>query len=614
LDHLVALLLAPLAVWVVLSGLDDCVIDVAAAIAWLRLFAAPSPDDRELASAPPRRMAVYVAAWREHRVIQSMLDSNLARLRYPCFDFFVGAYPNDAPTLAAIREAMKRHPNVHLALCPHDGPTSKADCLNWIYQRMLLFEEERGVRFDMIVTHDAEDIIDPDALTWLNYYAQRYDMIQIPVLALPTPLRELTHGVYCDEFSEYQHRDMMARSLMSGFIPSNGVGTGFSRRALDMLATVYSNRIFEPVCLTEDYENGFRVARLGLPQKFIPVHIRQGRVIATREYFPRSFRSAVRQRTRWITGIALQSWEFHSFGETLSHLYWFWRDRKSLIGNIVGPLTNLFFVYGLATLSWSLSMGSEWRLGREAAWSAPVAAAGLALQCLHTTIRMASSARVYGFRYAAAAPVRILFGNWVNCVASCRAIAGYASARLRGEPLRWLKTEHAYPSRAALLDDRKRLGEVLTGGGWISPAQLDRALATLHSGRRLGEHLIALGDLTEEDLYVALALQNRLAIGIPDLPVISLAVTRSFPAAVARRWRILPFRIAAGELYLAGPELPGEEMQEEIRRFSSLEIRFHLVTPSDYDRLAARYLADAGLSSTSPRALAAISGHGGYQR
>ena len=59
---------------------------------------------------------------------------------------------------------MKRHPNVHLAVCPHDGPTSKADCLNWIYQRMILYEEEHGVQFDIIVTHDAEDIIDPDAL------------------------------------------------------------------------------------------------------------------------------------------------------------------------------------------------------------------------------------------------------------------------------------------------------------------------------------------------------------------------------------------------------------------------------------------------------------------
>jgi hypothetical protein len=54
---------------------------------------------------------------------------------------------------------------------------------------------------------------------------------------------------------------------------------------------------------------------------------------------------------------------------------------------------------------------------------------------------------------------------------------------------------------------------------------------------------------------------------------------------------VLPFRIAAGELYVAGSELPDDEMQKEIRQFSSLEIRFQLVTPRDYEELARQYLA-----------------------
>ena len=39
------------------------------------------------------------------------------------------------------------------------------------------------------------------------------------------------------------------------------------------------------------------------------------------------------------------------------------------------------------------------------------------------------------------------------------------------------------------------------------------------------------------------------------------------------------FRIAAGEIHVAGSDLPGEEMQKDIRRFSSLDMRFQLVTP-----------------------------------
>ena len=57
--------------------------------------------------------------------------------------------------------------------------------------------------FEVIVTHDAEDLIHPDSLRWINHYMQEYDMVQVPVLPLPTPGRRLTHGVYCDEFAEF---------------------------------------------------------------------------------------------------------------------------------------------------------------------------------------------------------------------------------------------------------------------------------------------------------------------------------------------------------------------------------------------------------------------------
>jgi len=586
-DHWVAALLVPLAFWVLINGLDDFFIDVAALAGHIRHRA---PAESDLDSAPQRRMAIFVACWHEHKVIRKMIENNAEKLNYGPVDFFVGVYPNDAPTLAAAREALKDHPNVHLSICPHDGPTSKADCLNWIYQRMLLREDETGDRFDMILTHDSEDIIDPDALRWINYYAQWNDMVQIPVLALPKQLKYLTYGVYCDEFTEYQYKDMMARQTLGGFIPSNGVGTGFSRKALEMLAAAHSNRIFEPGCLTEDYENGFRVRKLGLPQQFIPIHIRNGRPIATREYFPHEFGLAVRQRSRWVTGINLQSWEFHGFRETLDHLYWFWRDRKGLVGNLVTPLTNIVFVYGAITWSWAVAHHAPWGLAREASSIERAGLAGLTLQAMHTILRMGLASRIYGPAFAALVPLRVLIANWINCFATSRAIWSYTKCKLGGKPLRWVKTEHAYPNRAALMSNRKSLREILVGSQWLTQEELAEALASKPENRRLGEHLITLGLLSEEELYTALSLQNNLPLGKPEPEEVSKPITRSLPAAIARKWKVLPFRIAAGELYVAGSELPDEAMHTELRRFSSLEIRFHLVTPADYDELANQYL------------------------
>jgi adsorption protein B len=520
-----------------------------------------------------------------------MVDNNATQLKYPRVEFFVGAYPNDKLTIAAIEQTIARHPNVHLALTPHDGPTSKADNLNWIYQRMLLHEQEHGVRFDMVLTHDAEDLIDPDGLRWINYYAQWNDMVQIPVLALPTPFCYLSHGVYCDEFAEFQFKDMPARQLLGGFIPSNGVGTGFSRRALERIAEIYSNRIFEPACMTEDYENGFRIKRLGLPQKFIPIHFRYGRPVATREFFPLHFKMSVRQKTRWIMGITLQSWEYHSARETFLHFYWFWRDRKALAGNLLTPLANVLFVFGFATWAWSRATHHEWLFGRDLSRFNTIYWTGLSVQALQTTIRAICSARIYGWKFACGVPLRVIVANVINCVATSRAICIYANARLHRRPLRWVKTEHAYPNRAALLAQRRRLGEILTGSQWITTAQLESALESKPPERRLGEHLLLLGLITEQDLYTALSLQYNLPLGKPEPDAVSLRITRALPAVVAKRLRILPFRIAGGELYIAGPELPDEEMNQDIRNFSSLEIRFHLVTPTEFKELAEMYLA-----------------------
>jgi adsorption protein B len=594
--HWVAGLLAPLAYWVLVNGIDDVLIDIAAIFssAQRRFSADPRhrvPTEEELDSAAPRLTAIFVATWKEHKVIQRMIDNNVTKLNYPRVEFFVGAYPNDTLTVAAIRQAMNRHTNVHLAVTPHDGPTSKADNLNWIYQRMLLHEQEHGLRFETILTHDAEDLMDPDALRWINYYAQWNDMVQIPVLAIKRPWGDLAHGVYCDEFAEFQFKDMPARQMLGGFIPSNGVGTGFSRVALETLAEKHSNCIFEPACLTEDYENGFRINRLGLPQKFVPISFRYGRPIATREFFALRFQSAVGQRSRWITGITLQSWEYHSARETLRHVYWFWRDRKSLAGNLITPLANILFVWGLSTWTWSRATHHEWLLAHEISRFYPIYMIGLSIQVLQTAVRTGCSARIYGWRFACGVPLRVVVANAINCAATSRAIFSYTNAKIRHRPLGWVKTDHAYPNRAALMTERRRLREVLAGSGWISRTQLETALASRPTGRRLGEHLVSLGMISEQDLYTALSLQNNLPLGKPEPEAVSLPVTRSIPATIARRWRLLPFRIAGGELYVAGSELPGEQMHRDIRHFSSLEIRFHLVTPTEFEELAEAYLA-----------------------
>ena len=511
-------------------------------------------------------------------MIARMLEHNLAALRYANYHFFAGAYANDDATQDAVRSVADRFPNVHLAACPHDGPTSKADCLNWIYQHVGLFEERTNQRFDLIVTHDAEDLIHPEELRVMNAYAGRYDFIQIPVLALQTPLAALTHGVYCDEFAEYHSRDMVVRSEFGCFVPSAGVGTGYRREALEKLAASEANRVFEPTALTEDYENGLRLHRLGCSQVFVPLTRTKGPrpdFIATRELFPHNWKAALRQRTRWVTGIALQSWERFGWRGSAGEVYWLWRDRKGLIGSPLSVLANAIFFYGLATALWT----------RATPLGARLSVAALAFQLLRLGVRMGCVARIYGVGFSLGVPARVFYANLLNAAATFGALYQYLSARLRHRPLVWLKTDHAYPTRATLLAHRRRLGEILVGSGKVTAAALRHALETRPSGVRLGAQLVRLGHLRENDLYEALSLQQGLPLARLGPDDVERNSVRVLPSAVARNWRVLPFRVADGRLFVAGPDLPSPEMNAALRTFTALEIRFHLVTPSDYNSL-----------------------------
>jgi bacteriophage N4 adsorption protein B len=589
-DAAVAHCLFPLALIILISGLDDLALDAIYVWAWVRrrlpaipAVAVPADGTYE------KTIAIFVPLWHEHAVIAGMVEHNASAINYGNYHFFIGAYPNDDPTLDAVRDLEARFPRVHLAVCPHNGPTSKADCLNWIYQRMLLFEEHHDTRFDIVVTHDAEDLIHPEAFSFINAYAEEYDMVQIPVLPLPTPLRDLVHGIYCDEFAEWQIKDMRVRQLMGSFVPSNGVGTGFRRRALEKLATAEHNLIFEPACLTEDYENGLRLHKLGCKQMFMPLSKHGTSTVATREFFPRTARSAIRQRSRWILGIGLQCWERNGWRGTLPERYWFWRDRKGLLGNPLSLLSNFVFLYGVLTWIAAHITGAPWGLAKYSVHPALLIAT-LAIQIVQSAVRMSCCARFYGVGFALAVPFRAVCGNWINTVATWKAVRSYTLARIRHEPLVWIKTEHAYPSRSALVEHKRKLGEILIGSGYAQEVDVRRALEMLQPGVRLGEYLVRQGAITEDELYEALSLQQSLPSGRLEPWVISSHVARALPRRIVRDWRVLPFRIASGNMFLASPEIPTDDLTRVLRGFTRLSLRFHLVTPQNFEELAASLL------------------------
>ncbi len=583
--------LVPLAIWILLSGLDDLFIGLVFLFGGRKRVAWPA--DTEFEGAPERRIAILVPVWHEHRVIGSMLERNLSAIRYHDYDIFVGVYPNDTPTIHAVTEVARRQPRVHMTSCPHPGPTSKGDCLNWLYRGIQKYEEEHEVRFELITTHDAEDLIHPDSLRLINWFARDYDMVQIPVLPLPTPGRELTHGIYCDEFAEFQSKDIPVRQRLGGFLPSNGVGTGYRRAALDRLSAGRQGRIFDPECLTEDYENGYRLHALGCSQVFVPLHFDAGVPAATREYFPRRLGAAIRQRSRWIAGIVLQGWERHGWRGPRRQLYWFWRDRKGLVGNLAAPFINLLFLYGGLSYLLSVKTGGAWPIGQELPrWLTRCSVATLWFAIFQASLRVWCCGCVYGWVFAAGVPVRMLWASVVNSAATARALRQFWKARRNRRRLQWLKTEHDYPRQVTAEKGRPRVGEILVRMRCVSMSELEEALRSLPAGIRIGEHLIYSQRITEENLYQALSFQAGIPLGLAEPAEVDRRVTRLWPAGLVRRLKALPYRVVAGELHVLTADVPSRETIRELTAMSRLEIRFRLVRPGEFEEMVRRYLPE----------------------
>ena len=388
----------------------------------------------------PGFLAILVPAWDESAVIASMLRATLDRLDYDDYRIFVGHYRNDPATAAAI--ASVADGRIEPVWVDDHGPTTKADCLNHLYDALIVHETMAGRSVKAVVLHDAEDVVHPYELRIFDALIDRAAVIQLPVLPLPDPSSRWISGHYCDEFAEAHMKELVVREAVGAAIPLAGVGCAISREPLARLAAMADGRPFAGNSMTEDYEVGLRIGALGLKTMFVRIPARPGErgVVASRGHFPSTFGCAVRQKARWLGGIALAGWDrlgwSGGFGERWMRL----RDRR-------GPLAALLLVAAYsAALLWSQIWLAE-------AMGAPIRARIDPLLVTLLTInawllawrilmRACFTAVAYGFGEGLRSIPRLVIGNVIAMLAAARAI----SLHIGGGAKRWDKTRHIFPA------------------------------------------------------------------------------------------------------------------------------------------------------------------------
>ena len=393
--------------------------------------------------------AVFIPAWQETEVIGPTLDHALDVWPDRDLRIYVGCYRNDAATIASVMTSARGDPRVRVVIVGEDGPTCKSHCLNRLYAALCEDEARSGVPAHMVVLHDAEDMVDPAALALLDYSAANYDFVQLPVMALPPSDSRWIASHYSDEFAESHAKAMTVRNVLGCAIPGAGVGCAIARPMLGQLAAQSGDGPFAQGALTEDYELGLRIAALGGRSRFLRVRTDDGRLVATRAYFPSTIESAVRQKTRWTHGIALQGWDRLGWGGSLAQHWMTLRDRR-------GPLAALLLGlgYGLVGLAMVTHFLADMGVVAPAVLSPGLKAlllvtfAGLVWRI---AMRGLFTAREYGLRQGLLAMPRVLVSNIIAIMSGRRAMLAYWRS-LKGAPVLWDKTEH---SRHPVLSLRK---------------------------------------------------------------------------------------------------------------------------------------------------------------
>ncbi len=414
-----------------LLGLDDVLVD----IGWfLKARCRDSLFTAKPLSKNAGKVAVFVAAWQESDVIGAMVSNARKQWGDGAYRIFVGCYPNDLDTQSAIEPFEDDW--VKKVVGPHDGPTSKADCLNAIWNAFLNSDDYND--FATVLLHDAEDLVHPKEIILFQSYAQDYDFLQIPVIPLPDKKSPWVAGHYLDEFAEAHQKELPFRQCLGASLPSAGTGCAISLSALAAIAKTKQGKPFDALSLTEDYELGLGLWQAGFSSRFLRMRDPDdGSLIAIRSHFPDDLFSSIRQKTRWIMGIALAGWDRVGWQGGMAEHWMRWRDRRIFLSAIV-------MIAGYSGAILAIIAGAMGDALSPNPFLVQLLTLNLMLLMWRWMVRASFTSQQYGVREGLKSIPRALMGNLIAMAASLSAASSYLRYLLTGH-VRWNKTQHRFP-------------------------------------------------------------------------------------------------------------------------------------------------------------------------
>jgi len=587
-----------------LFGVDDLFFDLQILRRLRGRRGDPPVSIEVLRNEPEKLIAMFIPAWNEGGIVNRMADYARKTIIYEHYDIFIGVYANDPETNRCVDELVKISPRIHKAVVPHNGPTSKADCLNYIYESMRASEIPGRREYEIVALHDAEDILHPLTLKVYNHYVPGLlDMGQIPVFPLELPpLTNWVGNSYVDEFAELHVKDMYSREAIGGVMPSAGVGTAFSRKALNFIAEQNGGLPFPEGSLAEDYlvgmdltTGGFRTGFIDNPvEREVSKRDSKGRIlskktiterVAVRENFPRRFLQAVRQKARWIIGTAFQSWEHAGWRGGLAARYTLVRDRRA-------PIVHTVNAAGYCAIGYmAVDFGIRHTVLANSIYMPPLFESGgllwklvlvdTALLCYRIGQKVYHVTDVYGWKQGVFSIPRYPVANIINMGATFWATFLYAKHRILKKPLAWAKTQHIFPGTAELGEFNRSIEDLLIDEGYVLRNDLEGILQK-HRDQSAPRALLEMGLLDEGQFCDIWSRLSGLEFRELDADEsIDLSLLEAWSESNAMRHEALPIdRNGDGEIVCAFAEPPSDRVLNRIKQIIGAPIGPVLASPA----------------------------------
>lgn len=219
---------------------------------------------------------------------------------------------------------------------------------------------------------------------------------------------------------------------------------GFSKRdeQTEFRPKFKKEGIFNDENLTEDYEIGYRFYQLRLKMGFFNVKLdnnNESSRICTAEFFPNTFWTCVKQRSRWIAGICFQNWKVNKWKGNLTTKYFMFRDRKSLFSLPSTFLSNLILIYMIYAIIVNIFYDKNIFLVSNSSVLWYLMAANVLFMVSRASHRFIFTYNWYGFKYAFFSFFRLLIDTSINFFAVLRSINVYKKTKKK---VVWDATTH----------------------------------------------------------------------------------------------------------------------------------------------------------------------------